>query len=198
MGCRVVLSGFLVALASVGVVQAAMPLDAAKSLAATRFKDWTYGSNPKKMEIDCVQFVLAAAEESLGRSLDETVRKGILISNLSPAESKPSVLGALVEADDDRTKGIQSALVGAGLGLAVAPPDARAGDFIQYWMKQSDGTWFGHAGLVHEVSMAGKTPQATIYGSHKSQDGIAVSKFRLRLTGDRADRRIYLVRLKTP
>jgi hypothetical protein len=53
---------------------------------------------------------------------------------------------ALILDEDPRTKGVQEALVTAGLGDAINPKNAEPGDLIQYWMQRKNGT-FGHAAL---------------------------------------------------
>ena len=175
---------------------AADPLKVAKELANTKFKDWTYGGNEKKKQVDCVQFVLPTVEEVTQSSLNAELKRRLLISNLSAEEQKPEKLAELIKANDVRTKGLQSALVSAKLAVAVAPAEAKPGDLIQYWMQQDDGTWFGHSGILDEVFTSNGKSSATIFGSHRSQNGIGVSKFKLSLTGDPEQRRIYLARLK--
>lgn len=178
--------------------RAADPLAVAKDLATSKYKDWQYGSNPDKEQVDCVQFLLAVVEESVGASLVPKVRKRILIAELSEEEKKHPILGTLVVDKDERTKGVQSALVLAGLGTAVTVADAAPGDLIQYWMKKSDGTWFGHAGVIESVDRAGDTPTARVYGAHASPapGKIGTSSFELQLIDGSHDRRIYLVRVK--
>lgn len=162
----------------------------AKKLADKKFKGWTYGSKAKDKKIDCVQFVLAVTEEVLAQSLNAETRKQILISHLSAAEQK--MLPSLIEMESDKIKGIQHALVSIRRGTAIKPDQAKPGDFIQYWMKKRDGTWFGHAGILEKVEKNGKTIRATIFGAHASSNGIASSQFKLNLSG--TDRKIFIVR----
>ncbi len=177
---------------------AADPLFVAKSLTSSRFEGWQYGSNPDKKQVDCVQFLLSVVEESVGATLVPKVRNRILIAELSEEEKKHPALGILVVDGDERTKGVQSALVDASLGKAVSVADAAPGDLIQYWMKKSDGTWFGHAGVIESVERTGDAPKARIYGAHASPSPgkIGTSSFELKLIEGAADRRIYLVRIK--
>lgn len=175
-----------------GRCEAADVLGIAKRLAAQKYKGWTYGSRQSEKQIDCVQFVLAVVQEALAQSLNADARSQILISNLgSPGQKK---LAALIEAEDARTKGVQHALVSIGLGSAIDPEDARAGDLVQYWMKREDGTWYGHASVLENVRRSGSTYSAKLYGAHGSTNGIATSRFSLRLNGP--DRKVYIVRLK--
>jgi len=171
---------------------AADVLETAKQIANTRFENWTYGSDASRRQIDCVQFVLAVAEEELLQTLNATTRTQILISNLTEDERRE--LPQLIESESDKVKGIQHALVSMGRGRVVEPKDARAGDFVQYWMKQSDGTWFGHAGIIETVEKVSESYEATIFGAHKSTNRIATSDFKLRLTGP--GRRVFIVRAK--
>lgn len=180
-------------------VEAADPLAVAKSLTGSKYKDWQYGSNPDKKQVDCVQFLVAVVEESVGASLVPKVRNRILIADLSEEEKKHPILGTLIVDGDARTKGVQSALVDSGLGKAVSVADAAPGDLIQYWMKKSDGTWFGHAGIIESVDPTGDTPKARIYGAHASPapGRIGASSFELKLIEGAADRRLYLVRVNS-
>lgn len=177
---------------------AADPLSVAKKLTSSRFEGWQYGSNSDKNQVDCVQFLVSVVEESVGASLVPKVRNRILIAELSEEEKKHPILGTLVVDGNERTKGVQSALVDAGLGTAVSVADAASGDLIQYWMKKSDGTWFGHAGVIESVDRTGDTPKARIYGAHASPapGKIGTSSFELKLIDGSDDRKIYLVRVK--
>jgi hypothetical protein len=170
------------------------PLVLAKHLAQTRFHGWTYGSDRREHQIDCVQFVLAVVEETAHVTLTNPIRTRILISDMSDAALKNHGYAVILD-EDPRTKGVQEALVQARLGIRIAPKDAQPGDLIQYWMKQSDGIWFGHAGIVESIDNANGIPRAVIFGAHKSQNAIARSSFTLNLTGNDPGRRIYAVRL---
>jgi hypothetical protein len=176
---------------------AADALAVARNLAESKYKDWQYGSNPNKMQVDCVQFLVAVVEEAIGASLAPKVRNRILIAELSEEERKHPILGSLVVDGDERTKGIQSALVDASRGKAVSVADATPGDFIQYWMKKSDGTWFGHAGVIESVERTGDMAKARIFGAHASPapGKIGTSSFELKLIDVASDRRVYLVRM---
>ncbi len=178
----------LVLIAIAGVAKT--PLDTAKKLAATKFDGWTYGSSASKKQVDCVQFVLAVLEKETKRTLKKDVRLAVLINY------KFKDLSKSVEKNDAKTKGIQRAVVDIlKLGKVVEPKKAQAGDFIQYWMKKKDGTWFGHSAIISKVSKSRNgTPQAILYGAHKSLGKIGDSIFKLNLTGK--DRKIYLCRLK--
>jgi hypothetical protein len=126
------------------------PLVVAKHIAQTRFNGWTYGSNPRKRQTDCVQFVLAVVEETARVTLANPIRTRILISDLSDAALKDHGYAVILE-EDPRTKGVQEALVQARLGMRVDPKDAQPGDLIQYWMQQQGGSWFGHAPVIETV-----------------------------------------------
>lgn len=177
------------------VASAADPLATAKQLAQERYPGWKYGSNASDEKIDCVQFVLAVVEESVAASLDAPIRKRILISDLSEQEQTQEGLKQLILADDPKIRGVQKALEDFGRGEVVPAEDAAPGDFIQYWMKKSDGTWFGHSGVIESVNASGAVPTAKIYGAHMSLDGIGTSTFDLKLIGSSDDRRLYVVRL---
>jgi hypothetical protein len=164
------------------------PLATGKTLAETRFKDWTYGSKAASKQIDCVQFVLAVIEEELQTTLKDDVRKAILI-NYSWSDTEIQLYAAA--GTDKRLAGVQYGLADlANNGTKIDPSEAQAGDFIQYWMKMKDGTWFGHSGIISSVSGA----MVGIYGAHFTEHKIADSTFKLDLLG--TDRHIYIVRLK--
>lgn len=164
------------------------PLETAQSLAQLRFSGWTYGSDASKKQIDCVQFVLAVAEEEKRMTFGAEIRKAILISHGWSASETQTIAAA---GQDPRLAGIQHGLATIGkVGDIVQPADAAVGDFIQYWMKQADGNWFGHSGVISALSNG----RATIFGAHLSQGKIAESTYQLNLTGP--DRLIYLLRLR--
>lgn len=173
------------------------PLAIAKNLADIEFKDWTYGSNRRNKQIDCVQFLLAVVEKAIAPTeLTSEQRQAILIANLSEEEKKQENLSKLILQGDKRTKGVQEVLVQLKKGEVVSPEKAEPGDLIQYWMKRNDGTWYGHAGIIESVENEGTTPRARLFGAHQRSNGIATSSFSLRLISDSDDRRIYIVRMK--
>jgi hypothetical protein len=167
-------------------------LQTAKSLAMTRFQGWKYGSNRAEKQIDCVQFVLAVVEDELRHSLDRKSRDQILIANLSAKERVK--LEELIADESNKIRGVQHALVASGRGEKIAPADARSGDIVQYWIMKSNGTWFGHAGILESVNEANGVYRARIFGAHASANGIATSSFSLRLNGP--NRKVFIVRLK--
>lgn len=139
-------------------------LQTAKRLGDTTFREHQYGSKGEK-RVDCVQFVIAVVEElgkQQGQTIDPALKKAIAIDlGAEPAK----LLQTLVNQEDERIKGVQAALVAAGLGHKVSPSEAKAGDFVQYWYQDREGSWRGHAGIVESIDSAGR---ATIYGSHRS------------------------------
>lgn len=146
---------------------AAAPIDTLKiaNEVATRLKDRTYGSQAKDAtKIDCVEFVNEVAGECCKASekseeFTAELRKRIAIATLKPEEK----LQELVEKQDDRIKGVQWALVQAGLGTAVPVAEAKAGDFVQYWYER-DGKWAGHAGVIQSINSG----SAVLLGSHRT------------------------------
>lgn len=172
------------------------PLEIAKRIGNELKNDnWVYGSDRSKKQIDCVGFVLKIVEEHLNRTVGKESRTRILISDLR-IEDVVNDKNGIVSNRDRRTKGIQQALVDLNRGEVIALEDAQPGDFVQYWMKTSQNTWFGHAGLIEKVTITNGLRRAFLYGSHKSTNGIGVApKQGLRLVAAQ-DRRIYLVRAK--
>ncbi|NQV27098.1 MAG: hypothetical protein HQ518_22345 [Rhodopirellula sp.] len=183
---------------SIGIANATDPLKVAKELTSTRYKGWTYGSVSAKNQVDCAQFLLAVVEHSVRATLAPKVRNRILVAELSKEELEQPSLAALVIGNDERTKGVQSALVGARLGTGVGADAAAPGDLIQYWMKKDNETWFGHAGVIQSVDRSGDVPRVKIWGAHATPEPgrIGISSLPLRLDEKDAGRRLYIVRLK--
>lgn len=184
------LAGFFLTVAS-SVCAGDHVLTTAQMLAREKYAGWTYGSSAAKRQVDCVQFVLSVAEACAQERFDPRTRKQILISHLSDSEQQ--TLAGLIEAENEKVKGVQHALISIGRGTAIRPEDAEPGDLIQYWIKKTNGTWVGHAGVLAEVERTPECCQATILGAHASTNGIAMSDFTLRLSGD--DRKVFLVRM---
>ena len=165
----------------------ASPLDTARSLAGGTFAGWTYGNAAKKKTIDCVQFMEVVIAKEVGRPLTPDERRMIAIHHGWSAQEVQEKAAA---GSDPKVSGLAHALVDLmKVATRVESGDARPGDFVQYWKRNDAGQWFGHASLLSRVSDG----KATLYGSHKSTNGIADSNFELKLSGD--DRHVYLVRL---
>ena len=162
----------------------------AKRIANTRFKGYTYGDQLDKKQINCVQFVAAVVEELLHRKLTKEEYAAIYMSyefeNLDNAVSK----------EDDRTRGIQRCLVDVlGVAETIQRDNAAPGDFVQYWYKTSEGHWCGHVAIVNTVwqDNAGNS-RVSLFGSHKSSNGIAVASFNGGLVLDDT-KKVYMCRL---
>src|SRR5687768_15904153 len=109
----------------------ANPLETARTLANSKFKGWSYGADPKKQEIDCVQFILAVVEAELKSTLGQRIRDAILIKH-GWTDSETQLVAAAGE--DRRLGGVAYALAELGkLGSAVRGEDVKPGDFVQYW-----------------------------------------------------------------
>jgi len=163
-------------------------MEVARHLQATEFQGYGHGSSGKK-SIDCVQFIAAVAEAQTKNTFDDETRNGILINHgWSHEESTTKIPES---GTDPKLAGIQYALTTlTPLGRKIPPNEAKAGDYIQYWMKRKNGKWFGHAGIIETIDEEG----AKIFGSHKSSNGIATSNFKLNLLGE--DRLIYILRIE--
>lgn len=177
---------------------AAGPLETARKLATSRYKGWSYGSNASKKQVDCVQFVLAVLETTKRMSLSARARTRILISDISATELKKDQY-KVVRDGDSRTKGVQEAIAANSWGKRIDIADVKAGDFVQYWMKRKNGSWFGHAGIIASVRRTKSGARvAIIYGAHaspKPNGTIGNSRITLILKSG-PDRRIYIARLK--
>ncbi len=168
-------------------------LEVAKRVAEERFPHWTYGSDPKKQQVDCVQFLVAVLEELLPGRLDSKTRRQILIANLTDAERRR--LDALVSEEHPKIQGVRTALTAIGWGKPVQPNQVRAGDFIQYWIRRSDGRWAGHAAIVEKVRVRNGQREVKLYGAHRSIHGIGTIGWVKLVHGSK--RKIFLVRLKS-
>src|SRR5438552_4060319 len=84
---------------------AADPLKTAEQLAAKDFSGWTYGSDPAKREINCVQFIARVLEVEIKRPLTSDERNAVLIAPAPDDLEKAILEHALV------TRGIQHAIV---------------------------------------------------------------------------------------
>jgi hypothetical protein len=180
---------------------AANPPDAlgiAHELDEKVFCGWTYGSySVGKKHLDCTTFVSAVVDTILSRhKVDYTreMKNDVLINH--------SNLGRNVVQDgpdlqDPRYGGVAYAIAKHNFGVQIKDmSQVKPGDFIQYWKQRKNGTWFGHASLIESVCYDKKAKgyKAKIFGSHKSTDGIEVSKFELFLSGD--DRVVYVGRIR--
>lgn len=145
----------------------ATPLDTALAMARSDFRSWVYKKKGKKKSIDCTEFVLAVTKRfaaSKRRSLTREQCRTLTIATVTLAE-----LEALVDAGDPKIRGVQTALVRAGLGRAIPTQQGKAGDLIQYWYPTKRG-WRGHAGLLEGVTHDRKKKTMTlhVFGSHRS------------------------------
>ncbi|MEM6749254.1 MAG: hypothetical protein AAGA57_07620 [Planctomycetota bacterium] len=161
-----------------------------------RFAGWGYGSNPSKQTLDCVLFlreIVRELAERTGQDVPRSAERTLLIAGIDYAEAgrrlrlrepqrrrfrddasfeqahskwRIAVLDKLVETKDPQIRGVQTALVEAGLGHAVAPEDIRAGDFVQYWYRSKKlGRWLGHSGVIGEIKPNGRI---VLWGAHLS------------------------------
>ena len=105
-------------------------------------------------------------------------------------------VGNIITNEDTRTKGVQEALIAVNRGTAVSFNNVAPGDFVQYWMKTSAGTWFGHSGVVETVvpGTGGNPKRIKIYGAHRSQAGIGLGPTPALQLLQNDTRKIYIVR----
>lgn len=149
------------------------PLAVAQRLADTCFRDFTYGHDAARKQVDCVLFLQAVLEDLLARGLTETERDAVLI------DYSFDDLGSAVVSRDPRTKGVVRAIAETiGCGKEIAVPEVEPGDFIQYWYRSGSGKWLGHASIVSRVwSPQEGDVRVAIFGSHKSKNRICENDF---------------------
>lgn len=165
------------------------PLHLAWRLAEERYSGWTYGRIGDQRQVDCVSFLENMLEQLLRRPLHSKEREKILIQNITKRED----LQKLVEREEKRTRGIQHALVSMRRGKVIRPPDARPGDFIQYWYKR-DSLWVGHAALIQEVRREGDFYCSFTFGAHESLNGVGVAGYMVTLNDPHM--KVYIVRFR--
>jgi hypothetical protein len=172
-------------------------LRVAHELAGTVFKGWTYGNySSAGQNLDCTTFISAVTDTILGRNgLEYTpaMRRDVLINHSNPGRN---VVKDGPDPDDPRYAGVVHAIEKYKWGRRITDmSEVQPGDFIQYWIRRSNGTWFGHASLIETVRYDKKDGhyKAKIYGAHKSSNGIAVSGFELLLDGP--NRLVYIGRI---
>ena len=151
-------------------------LEVAKKLVVTRFAGWTYGKNRALKQINCVQFVRAVVEEINGSALPRPVKTDIEIAH-------PDLFNDIDQAiseGDPRLGGVSYAIEKYRMGKRVLLSEALSGDFIQYWYKNRDGKWNGHAAIIEKVvNDTSKLFVADIFGSHGSKNGIGTLRTKL-------------------
>lgn len=172
-------------------------LEMAHRMAGGVFRGWTYGSySSAKKQVDCTTFISAVIDTLVsqrGVAYTREMHRDVLINH--PDLSRNAILAG-PDPEDPRYAGVVYALEKYGLGYRISDfSKVQPGDFIQYWIKGSNGKWFGHASLIESLRRDPKDGRykARIYGSHKSMNGIAVSGFELFLEG--RDRIVYIGRL---
>jgi len=162
------------------------------------FCGWTYGSySVDKKHLDCTTFVSAVVDTILSRhnvGYTHEMKNDVLINHSNLGRN---VVQEGPDLQDPRYGGVAYAIVKHNFGVQIKDMSkVKPGDFIQYWKQRKNGTWFGHASLIESVRYDKKAKgyKARIFGSHKSTDGIEVSKFELFLSGD--DRVVYIGRIQ--
>lgn len=113
---------------------------------------------PSYERVVCTEFVIDAVQHIVPLSRREKNDVRIIISGS---------LEEQIVAERPVIKGIQTALVAANKGMAIAPEDVQPGDLVQYWTFYC-GKAFGHCGIVLDID-PGRT--LTLYSSHPVTGG---------------------------
>lgn len=188
----------LILLAFFSIAFAAVPvLETAHELSDGVFKSWKYGSySENKRQLDCTTYISALADTLLSRKgieYTQEMRRDLLIAH---ADLNRNVVKEGPDPADPRYAGVVYMLEKYGLGSRIENmSEVRPGDFIQYWIRSSSGSWFGHASLIESVRYDPEDGhyKAKIFGAHKSMNGIAVSRFELLL--DAPGRYVHIGRM---
>ncbi len=163
------------------------PLITGIRLGETTFKKWKYGHNVARRQVDCVIFVGAVVESLLQRELTKTERDAIFINNIGGNKN----LGKLIRVNDERIRGVQTALVKMEKGEVVKAEDAKPGDFVQFW-RLKKGKWIGHVAIIADVIDRKVGSCALIFGAHQSLRKIGMANYEVHLNVPQT----YIVRYK--
>lgn len=153
------------------------PLEVAKRLGATTYKDAAYPGTTwfmaldkakRPQTVDCTGFLSAVMRECFeeaGKEYADAVRKRVMIADFTEEELKQPTLNSIVEkGEDKRLQGVTRAVIDAGVGKSVEGiGSAKPGDLMQYWYKTGDN-WDGHCGVIQSINGT----RATLFGSHRS------------------------------
>jgi hypothetical protein len=185
--------GLLLGAWSIRPAAGANVLPVAMWLSEKKFAGYQWGLDRSKKQIDCCSFLIDVVQQCVRRPLTSEEKRAIAMNY------KFTNLNKAIDANDPRTRGVQYALVDLmRIGRPVKPKEATQGDFVQYWIKGSNGYYTGHSAIISHVwkDSSGK-PRAEIYGSNKSTKGIAFTRFKsnsgLLLEGP--GRRVHIARL---
>lgn len=120
---------------------------------------------PEYHQVVCTEFVIDVLDkfEPLSRQEKKDIR---IITE--------DDLNELIEADAAVIKGVQTALVKSGKGIAIDDPTkVLPGDLVQFW-DTFYGSAFGHCGIVSQIE-PDKT--LTLHSSHPFTDGYGIQTF---------------------
>ncbi|RAW00003.1 hypothetical protein [Pseudochryseolinea flava] len=115
-------------------------------------------------KVVCTEFVIGVLDRLI--PVTAKIKKDIRIITTQDLET-------LVKEDAQVIKGVQTALVNAGIGTVVEPHNAMAGDLVQFWNLSVLGP-YGHCGFVVE-SKPGE--YLTMYSSHPITGGFGKQTF---------------------
>jgi len=122
---------------------------------AHRYQGRPYGSSDPCGFV-CTSFVSRVLND-LGVKVDK------LVVSVSGAGKYPGKTASdLVSEDIPIHRGVQKAIVDAGVGKEVSIDEAQPGDFVQYWYKNKE-IWAGHAVIIESVKENG---YFNVYGAH--------------------------------
>lgn len=124
----------------------------------------------------CTEFVIKVINniDPLTKTEENDIR---IIANVE--------LDSLIEAESPIIKGVQTALVKGGKGVAIAEGNVLPGDFVQFW-NIFQGQAYGHCGIILDID-PNKT--ITLYSSHPFTGGYGKQEYRW-------PEKIFFVRLK--
>ena len=120
---------------------------------------------PNYESVVCTEFVIKVLNQFTTLTRNEA--RGIRIITSED-------LVELINTGDPIIKGVQTALIENGKGIAVDnPKSVKPGDFVQFW-NLNGGSAYGHCGIVHAIN---PKHTLTVYSSHPLTNGYGKQEF---------------------
>lgn len=131
---------------------------------------------PSYKKVVCTDYVINVLSKFYDLSTKEKSDIQILTSKKS--------LKPLIQKNAPIIKGVHTALINSGKGVAVKRADVQPGDFVQFWFVWKSGA-YGHCGIVKSIG----EDTLTLYSSRPKSNGFSVHTYPF-------PHKAYFVRLK--